>query len=89
MRIGDYADVINKEIRITRIPNAKPQQYRASIGDAEIFENNVLVSIDARGVCPRTALRNLAEAISNKTIVFKAYQENRERWEVPDLLGGG
>jgi len=90
MRIGDYADSINKSIVIRRRTRFGGMQWYADFGDggSEIHEGGVLKGVCGNGVTPNEALRDLARVVSNQTIIFHAYS-NRQEFDVPDLMGGG
>jgi hypothetical protein len=93
MRIGDFFDAINREIRIVRprhsITHDSNYKYYADIPHAEIRTKGGWQSPVGYGVSPSEALRNLAGEISGQTLTFNANKPNEQTQVVPQLLGGG
>jgi hypothetical protein len=84
MNIYEFADVINKELIITRYPQQNGR-FVADLEYAEVKDDGMLVSSGGEGQNPIEALNNYAAQISGKTIVFDAYGSKRREYLVPEL----
>ena len=86
--LEDYCITIKKPLIIMQRlqPAVSPFTWYARIKGAEIKQGVVLVSHTGNGDSPQEALREYARYISGKTLVFNAMSEDRQEFDVPELL---
>jgi len=85
MKITEFADMIDEQIRLTYYPNQN-MRWSASFERGEIKESpraTTLLSTFGDGKTPYEALKNLVPKIEGKTIVFNAMGDNRKVFKVP------
>jgi hypothetical protein len=89
MKLESVADLLNKQIRITRYPN-QDNRFSASLDHAEVKTDGGLVSaygnVSGIGATADGAIRDYAKKIAGETIVFGAYTEKREEFTMPTDL---
>lgn len=86
MTLGEFADIIGKQIEITRYPNQK-NRHIARFGGAEVKEGGCLAGYFGTGHTPEKALENYVDRIAGKTLVFNAMsKEKRREYNVPKAL---
>lgn len=84
MNIEEYADVIGKEIHITRYPN-QDNRYMARF-EAEIKGDGVLIGKYGNGRTPTEAINSYVKKIKGQILVFNSYTDRRVELKVPNYL---
>lgn len=83
LTIFDFADIIDKNIEITRFPNQN-NRWIAKFDRGEIKEDCTLAGVYGTGANPVDAINDYIENIKGKKIVFNAMSEkNREEHMIP------
>ena len=88
--INQFAERNNLVIEVNeRSPDYHNQsgdnKYYAMFVDCDVKDGGCLVGMFGNGATPEDAVREYAESISNKTIVYKALSEERKEIRVPYL----
>lgn len=92
MRIGDFADMIGATLELRRYPNNKAfpalptARWLAMFQNCEIGGNGMLEGATGRGTTPREAIRDYAERIQGKHLVFSAFSPYRMEFDAPERL---
>jgi hypothetical protein len=87
MDIIEFADLIGISIVIHYFPNQKTR-FSASIDHGETKnskEDGILRGTIGNGNSPVSALNDLAQSISNKWLIVRAYGDDRQEYHVPIL----
>lgn len=84
MEIEKFTDIIGKNLKIIYYNNQ--DRWVASFERGEIKKGGILVGEYGSGISPDIALSNYATRIRGKTIVFDAYSEHRQEYQVPKDL---
>lgn len=89
MKIKDFASVagLRLEVNGTLDGHGKPY-WTCRLADTEISEGAVLSNIWGRGRTHRQAINDYCQAIQGKTIIYRAYHEDRRVIKVPASLRG-
>jgi len=87
VNIIEFADLIEIYIDIRYVPNQKTRFY-ATIDHGETKdkkEDGILRGTIGNGNSPILALNDLAQSISNKWLIIRAYGDDRQEYHVPVL----
>lgn len=83
MNVTEYADVINRNIKMVYYHNQN-NRWCASLENAEVIEGTMLASTYGNGSTPDEALKEYIKQIEGKTIVFNAMGgDKRREYKVP------
>lgn len=88
MKITEYSDVLNINIKLTYYHN-QSNRWCATFERAETKINatsGILTSEHGNGKTPKEAIENYINSIKGKLLVIGAYTENRREYKVPDNL---
>lgn len=89
MKITDYADILNLNIKITYYHNQ--DRWAANFENAEIKDNPgscILISEYGDGRNVRDAVDDYVKKIAGKILVFEAARSGRREYLVPGTLEG-
>ena len=86
MKLYDWIDSQNLDIRMSRTYTTKLPKWVVDIPDVEIKSGSVLESVMSSGQTPDEALMDLAKRLSNKKIVLNAGQPSRRELNTPLIL---
>lgn len=84
MNIYDLADVLNKQISITRYPN-QDGRFSAKFENCETKDGGCLCSEYGNGKTPVEAINKYSDAIQGKTLVFGAMSDKRTEFVAPKM----
>jgi hypothetical protein len=85
MNIYEFADIINKNIIITRYANQNGR-FSAHFDRCNIAQGDLLRGEYGDGKTPQEALNNYKNAIAGKTLVFNAMSDtNRQEYVAPKI----
>lgn len=84
--IFEFADIINKNLRITRYAN-QDSRFTCSFDGAEIIDRMSLVSMFGEGSTIDNAIRNYCTEIAGRILVFNACSGRRSEFKVPANIG--
>ena len=84
MKLTDYANAINKDLKMTYYANQE-SPWRISIDGLEIMDEGLLVSRFGHGQTPDEAILDYSELLSGEFIVFNPYSQDRVEFTVPVL----
>lgn len=86
MKITDYCDILNKEIKIIYYPNQNGR-WSARIEFVEVLEGSLLVGSYGNSDTPYNAIKDYINKIKGKRIVFNAMMaDKRQEFDVPKNL---
>ena len=90
MKLTEYCDALNVELRITYYP-VQAGRWTAAIDGAEIKDkpdSGVLASTYGNGKSPELAAIDYVQKITGKIIVLNAMSYRRREFTVPKALDG-
>lgn len=84
--IGDYADILNADIELTRYCN-QDGRWTAKFERCEVMENGCLLGAYGNDKSPEEALKEYVTKIRGRRIVFNAMDDKKRReFVVPSQL---
>lgn len=87
MNIYELSDILGAELKLIRYPN-QDSRWTAEFSDCEIknkSSDGCLIGEYGNGKTPYEAIKNYAEKISGKVLVFNAYSPTRKEFNCPKL----
>jgi hypothetical protein len=84
MKLTEYCDALNLELKVVYYPNQK-DRWSASL-PVEVKDGGFLTSTFGNGTSPFEAIDAYIKKIKGKTIVFGAYTNERREYVVPSNL---
>jgi len=82
MKLQEYCDTLNIEIRIIYYPN-QDNRWSAAFNCCEVSEGSMLISQYGDGNSPDEAIREYINCIEGKKIVFNAGSDDSREYVVP------
>lgn len=86
MNIYEFADVIDETLEVIRFSNQN-NRFMAHFKHCDVKQGSFLVGEhgNSNNNNPIDAINDYSREISNKTIVFEAYRNDRKEYAVPKL----
>jgi hypothetical protein len=85
MTIFEFADIIDKDILVTRFAN-QDERWCAYFKGCEVKGDSVLIGEHGNGKTPMVALSEYVAKIRGKIIVFNSLRGNRMEYSVPKSI---
>lgn len=85
MKLGQFADIIGKDLNIKRYANQK-KQFTCSFDSSDVLEGRVFHKVYGNGDSIESAIADYVQQVRGKKLVFNAMKEDSMECNVPETL---